>query len=156
MTDPTRIERGEATNAAPITSARLLELSAKATGGEWNIGRFASTSIDAGNRGIATTGGYQSNREVTLPENEANAALIAAVCSEPARLHIAKALALREAFDELQQAQKALSECAYDSEEWDGLVMRRDAASAKVARLTGFNTSPTAALAALVKEVSGE
>jgi hypothetical protein len=65
---------------ATITSARVRELSAKATGGEWRISRFSSTSVDKadGRRGIATTGGYQSNREVTLPENEANAALIAA------------------------------------------------------------------------------
>ena len=86
---------------ATITSARVRELSAKATGGEWRISRFSSTSVDKadGRRGIATTGGYQSNREVTLPENEANAALIAALCSEPARAHIAEGLELLEIMD---------------------------------------------------------
>ncbi len=52
------------------------------TPGPWSISRYSATSVEAVNqRGVASTGGYQSNMidaEVLLAENEANARLIAA------------------------------------------------------------------------------
>jgi hypothetical protein len=62
---------------APITSARLIELSAEATGGEWDDPACVP-------------------EHMTQAMFEANAALIAALCSEPARAHIIKALSLLE------------------------------------------------------------
>jgi len=51
----------------------------KWTKGPWVISKHCSTLVlNEDGRSIATTGGYQSNTEITLHENEANAHLIAA------------------------------------------------------------------------------
>ena len=49
------------------------------TPGPWKIAAHCSTLIfDTKGRSIASAGGYQSNTESTIDENEANAQLIAA------------------------------------------------------------------------------
>ena len=48
------------------------------TPGPWKIGKFSKTSVVAGKRLVANTGGFQSNFEDTLPANLANARLVAA------------------------------------------------------------------------------
>lgn len=45
----------------------------------WKRGKYSETSIMAGDRLVANTGGYQSNFEDYLPENVANANLIVKV-----------------------------------------------------------------------------
>ena len=73
---------------APITSARVRELSAKATGGEWAV---------TGRATVKAIGGRSLTQMLVRSGNETeNAALIAALCSVPARAHIAKALELLE------------------------------------------------------------
>ena len=86
---------------APITSARVRELSEQATPGNWRSkersGYFeilapADDCDWYGEPGCHAVAYADTETE----QQETNAALIAALCSEPARAHIAKALDLLE------------------------------------------------------------
>lgn len=91
-----------------ITSARVRELSAKATGGEWSwedgpptlyagrgsFGAIANFPIPVPAHGLNLLGRLEPDSN-----GPANLDLIAALCSEPARARIAKALALLEAVE---------------------------------------------------------
>lgn len=88
---------------APITSARVRELSAKATGNVWYQAGFSFYSLDS--RDGAKLG-------ECFKEHTGDAALIAALCSEPARTRIAKALDLLERVEgPVAELRKAQSEC---------------------------------------------
>ena len=73
---------------APITSARVRELSAKATGGRWH-----TSPLDQEVQIYTEDFSYIGE---TRDRTGDDAALIAALCSEPARNRIAKALDLLE------------------------------------------------------------
>ena len=51
----------------------------KFTPGPWRLSKFSETTVEAGDRGICSTGGYQQNfdTERVYSENRANARLIA-------------------------------------------------------------------------------
>jgi hypothetical protein len=109
---------------APITSARVRELSAKATGGDWDGGKDGwmvtafdrqMTVCDIRGWGYLTGKGHAAlglSAEQAKAVQEHNAALIAALCSEPARNRIAKALDLLERVEgPVAELRKAQSEC---------------------------------------------
>jgi hypothetical protein len=120
----------------PITSARVRELSAKATGGDWRIAKQRTeieidpdsalnhNSIWGGpfDHPIVAKASFRPKKHDdpwvdACSIEPANAALIAALCSEPARAHIAKALDLLERVEAGDAGLvEAMAEAAYNAD----------------------------------------
>ena len=128
---------------AIITSAQLLELSANATGGNWMPAKYASSIVG---RPIVASPSGRSIGQLTQwhDESEANGQIIAALCSEPARNRIAKALDLLERVEAGDEAEiPALRARAEKAE------AEVQSAETEIARLRGIVLRQTIALQAI-------